>query len=93
MRAYFVLGRISEELNNNDLSESYYDTALIITEASGDNWHKGEILLRKGVIKNNRGEEIKALEYFNASLQACRLSNNFKIMGIFLLNDGNHIQG
>jgi signal transduction histidine kinase/Tfp pilus assembly protein PilF len=81
MRAYFMLGRISEELNNKDLSEAYYDTALIITEASGDNWHKGEILLRKGVIKNNLGEEIKALEYFNASLQACRLSNNFKIMG------------
>ena len=81
MRAYFLLGKISEVLNNKDLSEAYYDTALTITEASGDNWSKGEILFRKGVIKQNRSEEIKALEYFNASLQACRLSNNFKTMG------------
>ena len=81
MHAYFILGKISEVLNNKDLSEAYYDTALTITEASGDNWSKGEILFRKGVIKQNRSEEIKALEYFNASLQACRLSNNFKIMG------------
>ncbi len=81
MRAYFTLGRISELLDIKDLSEAYYDTALIITEASSDNWYKGEILFRKGVIKNTRSEEIKALEYFNASIQACRLSNNFKIMG------------
>jgi len=81
MRAYFILGRISEVLDNKDFSEAYYDTALIITEASGDNSLKGEILFRKGVIKHNRNEEIKALEYFNASLQACRLSKNFKTMG------------
>jgi len=81
MRAYFTLGRIYEVLDNKDLSEAYYDTALVITGATGDNWHKGEILFHKGVIKHNRNEGINALEYFNASLQACRLSNNFKIMG------------
>ncbi len=81
LRAYFILGRINELLGNKDFSEAYYDTALIITEASGDNWYKGEILFRKGVIQYNRGEEINALENFNASLQACRLSDNFKIMG------------
>jgi len=79
-RAYFTLGRISEGLDNKDISEAYYDSALIITEASADNWYKGEILFRKGVIKYNQ-EEINALEYFNASIQACRLSNNFKTMG------------
>jgi signal transduction histidine kinase len=81
MRAYFVLGRINEVLNNKNLSEIYYDKALIIAETLGDNWYKGEILYRKGVIKHNRGEEINALEYLNASLQACRLSNNFKTIG------------
>jgi signal transduction histidine kinase len=81
MRAYYTLGRIGEVLENKDFSEAYYDTALIITEASNDNWYKGEILFRKGVIKHNRNEGINALEYFNASLHACRLSNNFKIMG------------
>jgi len=81
MRAYFTLGRVNEVDNNKEFSEAYYDTALIITETSVNNWYKGEILFRKGVIKHNRGEEIDALEYFNASLQACRLSNNFKIMG------------
>ncbi|MBV5314777.1 MAG: tetratricopeptide repeat protein [Prolixibacteraceae bacterium] len=80
-RAYYMLGRISETLDNKDFSVAYYDTALIITEFSGDNWNKGEILFRKGIIKHNSREEIHALEYFNASLQASRLSNNFKIMG------------
>lgn len=81
MRAYFTLGRISEVLNKKDNSEAYYDSALIITEASADNWYKGEILFRKGVIKHNRRDEITALEYYNSSLQASRLSNNFKTMG------------
>jgi len=81
MRAYFMLGKIHGVLDNKDLSEAYYDTALTITEASGDNWYKGEILLRKGEIKHFRNEDIQAIEYFNASLQSCRLSNNFKAMG------------
>jgi len=81
MHAYLTLGRISEVWDNKDFSEAYYDTALVITKASGDNWHKGEILFHKGVIKHNRNEGISALEYFNASLQACRISDNFKIMG------------
>lgn len=80
-RAYIILGRISDIMERKDLSETYYDTALIITETSGDNWNKGEIQFRKGVISYNRNEEIKALEYFNASIQSCRLSHNFKIMG------------
>ena len=81
MRACFILGRINEVLDKKDLSMAYYDSALIITEASGDNWYKGDILHHKGVIMHKRNDEINALRYFNASLQACRLSNNFKIMG------------
>jgi signal transduction histidine kinase/Tfp pilus assembly protein PilF len=81
MRAYYILGRINAILDKKELAEAYYDTALIFTEASGDNWLKGEILFNKGVIKHKHNQEIEALKYFNASLQACRLSNNFKVMG------------
>jgi signal transduction histidine kinase len=81
MRAYYILGRINAILDKKELAEAYYNTALIFTEASGDNWLKGEILFNKGVIKHKHNQEIEALKYFNASLQACRLSNNFKVMG------------
>ncbi|MBK9389463.1 MAG: tetratricopeptide repeat protein [Bacteroidetes bacterium] len=81
MRAYYILGRISDVTENMDQSESNYNKALTISEATDDYWYKGEILYRLGVIERTRGVEIKALEYFNASLQACRLSNNFKTMG------------
>jgi Tfp pilus assembly protein PilF len=81
MRSYLMLGKIYGVLDNKDLAEAYYDSALTITKTSGDNWYRGEILLRKGEIKHFRNEDIQALEYLNASLQACRLSNNFKIMG------------
>ena len=81
MLALLALGRISDLMGNKDLAEIHYDSALTIAVASGDNWNKGEILFRKGVITYNRRDEIHALEYFNSSLQACRLSNNYKIMG------------
>ncbi|MBN2173746.1 MAG: tetratricopeptide repeat-containing sensor histidine kinase, partial [Bacteroidales bacterium] len=45
------------------------------------NWYKGEILLRKGSYYHQNGNELKALELFNESLQACRLSENYRIMG------------
>lgn len=80
-KAYYTLGRISEASENKDAAEAYYDSALVIAEGTGDQWNKGDILFRKGIIKHNRSEEIHALEYFNASIQACRLSDNFKIMG------------
>jgi len=80
-KSYYTLGRIGEVSENKDAAEAYYDSALVIAEGTGDQWNKGEILFRKGIIMHNRSEEIHALEYFNASIQACRLSNNFKIMG------------
>lgn len=80
-QAYYTLGRVSEELEKKDIAEAYYDSALVIAGRAGDHWNKGEILFRKGIIRHSRSEEINALEYFNASIQACRLSNNFKIMG------------
>ncbi len=80
MRAYLVLGRINQLSDKKNLSEAYYDTALTITKTTGDNWNKGEILYHLGEIKHSYGEEIKALEYFNAALQACQASKNFKVM-------------
>lgn len=81
MRAYFTLGRINQALELKDISLAYLDTALTFSEATHDNWYKGEILFRKGVIKHSRNEDITALEYFNTSIRSCRLSNNFKVMG------------
>ena len=68
MLALLALGRISDLMGNKDLAEIHYDSALTIAVASGDNWNKGEILFRKGVITYNRRDEIHALEYFNSSL-------------------------
>lgn len=81
MQSYFMLGRIYTEQENHKLSLTYLDSALKITETTNDNWYKAEILFRIGVDKHRMGEEIQALESFNASILACRLSDNFKITG------------
>jgi signal transduction histidine kinase/uncharacterized pyridoxamine 5'-phosphate oxidase family protein len=81
MHSYYMLGRIYTEAANNSLSLVYLDTALVIAESVNDNWNKGEILYQIGVNKHRMGEALKALESFNTSIQACRLSNNFKSAG------------
>ena len=81
MQAYYILGRANHVIRDRDIAEAYYDSALSITEELHDNWYKGEILFRKGLIKHINKDAIKAIEYLNSSLHACLLSNNFKIMG------------
>ena len=81
MRALYILGRASNLSHPRELSIVYYDSALALTEAVNDNFNKGEILFRIGLVKYNRGEELAALESFNASLQSSRMSDNFKVMG------------
>ena len=81
MNAYYVLGRVYADLENSKLSLAYLDSALLIAEAAGDNWHKGEILYHIGLRKHQMGEVIQALEAFNASVQASRLSDNFRFLG------------
>lgn len=81
LRAFFVQGRISDQFEKSHLAEAYYDSALVIAEATDNNWYKGEILYRKGVICHSQSDEIKSLEFLNASIHACRLSENFKTMG------------
>jgi len=81
MRAYYVLGRIYFADGNDELSTTYYKSALELSDALEENWYKGEILFRKGVIEHQKGEGLLALEHFNESVQACRLSGNFKTAG------------
>lgn len=81
MRSYYVLGRVYADLENSNLSIAYLDSALLIAEATDDNWHKGEILYHIGLRKHRMGEVIQALEAFNASVQASRLSDNFRFSG------------
>lgn len=81
MLSYYTLGRIGVVLDNEDLTLANYERALNLADSTGDNWYKGEILYRLGAFRRNQGEEIEALELFNASIHACRLSDNFKIMG------------
>lgn len=81
MISYYTLGRISMELENIGRAQDYLDSALTLASAINDHWYKGEILYRIGVIKHRKGETLQALESFNASIQSCRLSDNFKIAG------------
>ena len=81
MRSLYTIGRIYTELENNEVSLTYLDSALHISEVIENNWYKGEILFRIGVNEHRLGEHLQALESFNASILACRLSDNFKIAG------------
>ena len=81
MRAYYVLGRIYFSDGDHDLANNYFSRALELSDAIDENWYKGEILFRQGVIEHQKGEALQALEHFNESVQACRLSGNFKIAG------------
>lgn len=81
MEAFMMLGKISGVMENMVLGEAYYDSALTMSETTGDQRNKGEILLRMGEIKHFLNEDLQALELLNASMQACRLSENFKSMG------------
>jgi signal transduction histidine kinase len=81
MHSFFTLGRIYSELDNLELSLANLDSALIIAEEINDNWNKGEILFRAGVVKHRKGDYFLALETFNASIRASRLSGNYKTLG------------
>ncbi|MDE5418004.1 tetratricopeptide repeat protein [Labilibaculum sp. DW002] len=80
MRAYLALGDIYLSIDNSQ-SVAYFESALLLEEATEYSWYKGEILYKIGVNKYRLGENIVALESFNAAIQACRQSKNFKTMG------------
>ncbi len=81
MRAYYTTGRVYQEHEEMKISESYYDTALVISNTIDDKWYKGEILHYQGLNLYNRGKELEALEAYNQALQYSRQSQNFALMG------------
>lgn len=80
MRSYLILGRVIQARENWKLADTYYDSAFSIADDLENNWYKGDILFSKGLIRHNQREEISALENFNAAIQACRLSDNYRTM-------------
>lgn len=81
LRSFYMVGRIKIELKKLDDAYTYLDTALQISNQINDDWNKCEILYRLGLLKFRKGNEIEAFELFNASIQAGRLSGNFKSVG------------
>lgn len=81
MRAFFILGRISHELNNVKLSQVYFDSALTIANQIDDNWYKSDILLRSGINQHTQGEHLLALQSFNMSIQVGRQAKNYRVVG------------
>jgi len=81
MRAYFVLGRISHQMNNSMLSQSYYDSAFYISEKLDDKSFQSEVLLQKGIGQHVQGNFLDALQTFSNAIQIGRLAENFRIVG------------
>lgn len=81
MRAYFVLGEISQQTDNAVLSQAYYDSALILSDKIDDNRFKSDILLQKGIGQHIQGKHLEALQTFNSTIQIGRMSDNFRVVG------------
>ena len=81
MQAFFILGRINHETNNINLSQAYFDSALVIANELNDLWYQSDILLRLGINQHSQGDHIEALQAFNMSIQAGRLAKNYRAVG------------
>ncbi len=81
IQSLIAIGRIYTDQKKMDEALACFDNALQIADQINDVWTKGEILYYKGVVKFRTGEEMPAFELFSASIQASRLSDNFKIAG------------
>ncbi len=81
MRAYYVLGRISQQTDNVTYSQSYYDSAVFFAEKLDDKLFQSEILLQKGISQHVQGNFIDALQTFSKTIQIGRISENFRIVG------------
>lgn len=81
MRAYYVLGRISQQTDNVTYSQSYYDSAVFFAEKLEDKLFQSEILLQKGISQHVQGNFIDALQTFSKTIQIGRISENFRIVG------------
>ncbi len=81
MRAYFVLGEISQQTDNAILSQAYYDSALFLSDKIDDTRFKSDILLQKGIGQHILGKHLDALQTFNSAIQIGRMSGNFRVVG------------
>lgn len=81
MQAFFALGRIAHEINNINLSQAYFDSALTLANAQDDYWYQSDILLRSGINQHTQGDHLVALQSFNMSIQAGRLAKNYRVVG------------
>ena len=81
MRSYYVLGKITMDIDNAMQSQIYYNKALHLSEEIGENWYRGEILYEIGKYQFNVGDYINALEVFNKAIEFCHSADNFKTIG------------
>ena len=81
MRSYYIHGRIYTAFEEIALSQTYLDSALLISNILGSAKYKGEILFRQGVNHYKNSDQVKALETYSEALLACRETNDFKTMG------------
>lgn len=77
-KGYLSLGKIYETGENINTALAFYDSALTIANAIDDNWIKADIMLRKGIIHQSKGEETLALESFRNVMRFGRSSGNHK---------------
>lgn len=78
---YFSLGRIYEIGEDINQAIAFYDSAMVVSDLTGNNWLKADIILRQGIIHQSKGEEAMALESLQNVLRYGRLSNNLKTLG------------
>lgn len=81
MRAYYTLGRINMGFKTSEISQTFFDSALVLSDLLDDNYYKGELLFRKGVNYHVQSKHLEALESFTESVRACEKANNYRIMG------------
>ncbi|WP_319500368.1 tetratricopeptide repeat-containing sensor histidine kinase [uncultured Draconibacterium sp.] len=81
MHAFFILGRIAHETNNINLSQTYFDSALVVANELDDLWYQSDILLRSGINQHTQGDHLEALKSFNMAIQTGRLAENYRAVG------------
>ncbi|MDX8337890.1 tetratricopeptide repeat-containing sensor histidine kinase [Draconibacterium sp. IB214405] len=81
MKAFFILGRISHEVNNINYSQVYFDSALTLANELDNTWYQSEILLRLGINQHSWGDHLEALQSFNMSIQAGKQGQNYRAVG------------
>jgi len=96
MRSLYVLGRVLVDADSLELSQRYYNKALVLSEEMEDHRYKGEILYRKGLYHYSLNHTKQALEVFNKALYSSQLSGDYRTVGatysmigsIFRVNGG-----